>query len=239
MLARRPSLRSAAVSGAVLLGGLFTVGQGQAHGAPEPTITHVVIDQLSVNSAPCRKIGITVSFDPAGQEVDAIDMQIWRGVNGAKDVVLHPNVGADRATDYYKWCPKDGLGEFRAGPSEIDFHAPGGADSSSVISHRVTFFDVKQRSKLILSTTKAKHARTVFHVRLRYWNEKKRRHEWMSHAVLHLQRFEGVNLWVNKAAARTDKNGRATFVRALNGHQWRVHYAGNDKTFGKNSSHRG
>jgi hypothetical protein len=223
------------VAGVAALVTSVAVPAPPAAAAGVPTITAIQVADYSVNSASCHRILVTVQFNPAGEAIDDIDVQIWRGSHDVDDVDVFPDEGATSAVDHYYWCSFDGLGEFRAGPTEIDYSDPETFDDGVTTDHTVVSFTIKQHSAVTLTTAPARAGKTAFHARLRYWNDGLSERDWAAGAPLHLQR-EQAGVWTTKATAKTDRHGRATFVRSVAGGLWRVRFSGTARTFAANST---
>ncbi|MBA3309811.1 MAG: hypothetical protein H0U28_07080 [Nocardioidaceae bacterium] len=184
-------------------------------------VTSIRVHNLIVVGGSCRNIDITARHNgPTHNDFDMdLDIDVWRGRKYVGSAYVYDDRPGRVVGDYF-WCPfLDGLGKFRAGPSEVDWYNWGRRYSSGSFRDgtRDSFW-VKQGSRTKVFVDRTRH-RVTFTPRAQYYSVNRSRwRSWEGHRVV-IERRLATGQW--KRVART-RAGHATTVFSPKRHAWRA-----------------
>lgn len=182
---------------------------------------------LAVTSGSCRYVSFTAR-STAGELIESVDAEvdIWNGGDYLSSVSLS-SVDGDptRLTGRYFYCPLEGVGVMRLGPSQVSYYDYDYNSGDFMDSSRGQA-DIRQGVRSAIGVRRAGSVRT-FTARPKYfatgWSD-----EWTRYpkgTPLRLQRRgpAGTGSWSRVATAKVDGSGKAVFsVRAAKRFQYRV-----------------
>ncbi len=243
----RPMCGVAALAVALSVSALpSTAGAAAAGGAPAPSVQQqaaapfdvtLVGSKFRVRSGGCRDIPFTVRHNAGYLDRFTAEVEVWRGQDYLGDTFdyVYDSSGPLRAS--YFWCPFEGVGNLRIGPSLIEY---GYDDGSFRDSSRSTLTVLQDVQLGIVSVRRQGTLRTVV-ARGRFFSVDE--YGWRrlpAGTVAHLQRERSDGTWVTVSRARFKRDGKVTLTRrSASAATYRVFTARNTRSWwGATSSFR-
>jgi hypothetical protein len=196
-------------------------GSGAGSGQP-PDVTSLHVPDVHVASGSCRYVPMSAVVTNGGS-VNDVDVQIWRGSSYLDDRDLSMT-SATVASGSYFYCPNiDGLGAFRAGPSQIAWD--NGAAQQTKADATTATFRVKQAATAKIATDRSGRTVTITG-RLRYYRVSASGFVYAKKTILYLQKLSS-GTWRTVDHASTGKHAKAVFeVTSKKARSWRIVFHG-------------
>lgn len=218
----------------MLAGGIAVTSAGSASAVDDGPFDVYAIKSpgLAVSSGSCRYVSVSArsSADSATVESVEAEVDLWNGGDYLSSVSLSSVEGdPTRLTGRYYYCPYEGVGIMRLGPSQVsywdwDYNSGDFVDSSRGSA------DIRQATKSGLDVQRTGNYRK-FVARPKYfatgWVEEWTRFPKGTLVKLQRRPASGSGSWTKVAADRVDRTGRAVFsLRAAKRFQYRVVHPG-------------
>jgi hypothetical protein len=196
-------------------------------------ITALRVEKLRLNSGACRNLAVTVRHNiPDGYYAD-VYFEVWRGPEYQETGSVYGDVASGTLSGTYLYCPYQGLGKFRVGPSEVSYASPNYGDTGEFRDDTQGSFLVKQDS----TTRKFSASRSGRTVRLaattRFYNSDAS--QWMrvpKGKVVRVQRQRVNGSWETVSRARVGNRGRVVAsVTSRAKRTWRLMLVGSPRTW--------
>lgn len=170
----------------------------------------VEVGDLRVNSGSCRSIPITLRHDIPYLDVSA-DVEIWRGSRYIDSEYLFDG-GYGYLTDHLQHCPySDGLGKFRAGPSDVEWASSDYSFSDEFRDSTTGSFTVLQDARVKNVKAKRKGKKITITGKSTWYSVSASR--WVADPKgwkLRLQRQTKSGSWKTVKSLRSKKGGKFT-----------------------------
>lgn len=204
-----------------------------------PTVTSIKASNLLITSAGCRDVPVTLTLanlDPAVAEwAFAGEVEIWSGGAQVGSEFVPVDEDNDRLvkTELY-WCPPDGFGSFRIGPTYLAYAgAVSGTEDiveGDINSNKSSVFTIRMGTRLDrVIATKAGNVRTIS-ARMRYFKAAGRPAAWAAAPTgtkVHVQRRVPGKTWNYLKTVSVGKAGvLTTKVTASQSYEYRYVFNG-------------
>lgn len=178
-------------------------------------VTALKFDNIRVASNACRYTDGVASHNATGPgtwDID-VDVEVWRGSTYIDSAWLFDDAPGEVTGDYL-WCPFEGLGTFRVGPSQVSWwweDADFNFDYGNFTDSTTGSFTARQVSGISLAIARS-GSRLTHSVLLRRYSVSASSWVRWRYKTVSIQR-RTADGWVTIARPETNRFGRATVVR--------------------------
>ncbi|MBA4608381.1 hypothetical protein H1W00_07825 [Aeromicrobium sp. Marseille-Q0843] len=210
---------------------------------------------LRVNSGACRTARLKMHHNGGHLERIAAEVEIWKGSRYVGETFDFLYDSSAPLTVEHLWCPYEGLGRFRAGPSDVEWsYTVETSHWDSYLEMWITDTDyregdlrdrsqasflVKQDARLSRPTGRTSGRTRTLSTKLTHYNVGASQWKAMKKAPVKLQRrpSNGRGQWKTIKSVRTSSTGRATATaKATKKFQYRFAYSGSGTTWSRTSA---
>lgn len=196
----------------------------------------IVPRHVKVNSGACRDIPFTVRHNGGYLDRFVAEVEVWKGskyMDQTYDYV-YDSAGALRGS--YFWCPYEGLGTFRLGPTQVEWNDYSYDDEGSFRDRSIARFQVLQASNFRKVRIAKRGAVRTVHARLVYFDTGSESWEVAPKGTpIRLQRMAG-GRWTYLKTGRVGKGGYISIsVKAQRAREYRLIFGKTSRTWGANS----
>ncbi len=169
----------------------------------------IVQPNVVINSTACRQVPISVGYSSSGTiELIDVAMEVWRGDTNVGTASLYgDNTSSSGTLDgYYFYCPYEGLGAFRVGPSRINW-LDGNFDSQTASDGQNVYFTARQASRFKNAKVVRSGSTRTFSAKAQFFNVNLSRWDSVRRGTkVKLERSTG-GAWRSVKSARVGKSG--------------------------------
>ncbi|GAA3531917.1 hypothetical protein AFL01nite_20340 [Aeromicrobium flavum] len=210
---------------------------------------------VRVTSGACRNAKLKMTHNGGYLERIAAEVEIWKGSRFMGETFDFLYESSDALAVEYQWCPYEGLGRFRAGPSDVEWsytvetsywdpflemwETETDYREGDLRDYSKASFWIKQDSRLSRPTGRTTGRVRTLSTKLTHYNVEASRWKALRKASVKLQRraSNGRGQWKTIKTVRTSFAGRATAkVKSAKSSQYRFVYGGSGTTWSRTSA---
>jgi hypothetical protein len=195
-----------------------------------PCLVSLTVHSLHLTTANCVNIPWSVTLSDDGSAIDSVDVQVWNGNRNVDTMTFIP--GTRRTThDDWQYCPElFGVGDFRAGPTDIEYHDPDTFASGATRDSTRYHFTIKQAAAMH-ETIRANGSDEIITGYDRFFDVSADRFAKGADSRILLQRRKGQQ-WMTVDSAHTSSvTGLVSFSVRRSAASYRLHNPGSPRTW--------
>lgn len=197
----------------------------------------VQVPDLRVNSGACRSLPVELLHDGSGLEDAYANVEVWRGRTYVEAATLFTN-SPGRISGSMLHCPSwEGLGKFRAGPSDVDYATTDFAMFGEFRDNTTVSFSILQDARASKFAAKRSGKRLTATGKATFYNVAARR--WVSTpkgTKVKLQRQSPKGSWKSVKSGRVGAGGKINLkVRVSGKARYRLSVSGGQQTWSATS----